>query len=209
MSTYVVTTDTVDVIVQAAIKYNVITRHSADVVGQAILAQNIRSVATRYPDVLVNGGMPGPLTLSGHVPHITNPLGYTFTPFERKLRRIAVNGAIRTWAYQCAEFEGHANTEISRLVALVNERNTNRLLINDPDFDPASDEAAEWGDVTDRDAVMLRVPQPIMVATPAYVEAEDLPEGDEDEDEDAIEDEDYEADNDPDEDDDVEDDDDI
>ncbi len=111
MSAFMVTTDTIDLIVQAAYKYKVVSKRQRTLFGQALWQANQQSLSERYADEIE----PTYLSASTAYP--------AFTPFPRKFKREAVSGAIACFEYQSCEAAGWPTSEAKRLLDIVAEKN--------------------------------------------------------------------------------------
>jgi hypothetical protein len=115
MSCFVLSTPEINTLVRAGIRWGLIKRASADLVGQALLNENICSVTRRYPDIVGAGGsMPGPVDMA---PPVTmaegdvtrawiTPSAYRYVPRaegEARLDPCAVRRLLGTYDYQCCE----------------------------------------------------------------------------------------------------------
>ena len=111
MSAFLVTNDTIDLIVQAAYKYRVIAKRQRTMFGQQLWQANQQSLHEQYP--------------SESEPTYSNALwAYSsFTPFPRKLRRTAISGAIACFGYQSSDSQSWATSEVKRLLDVVEEKN--------------------------------------------------------------------------------------
>lgn len=126
MSAFIVGTDHIDYLIAAAVDASVllggygvywaderITRHNADAVGAALLAENIASVAYRYEDQ-GTGNLPGP---------IPNPVPaeYVYQPFLQ-VDAAQVLKAIDCYEYQSCEHPGWHDTEARRFCDVLRRR---------------------------------------------------------------------------------------
>jgi hypothetical protein len=156
--TIMVTDATIDVITRAAIKYRLITHGTGNTLGAELIRLNAIAVAE-----------------SGTAIDVPVVSGYVRTPFPRKVKRLAIDGALRCWIEQVEGSTTVTESPAYKLVLRVKAKNDQKLgLISyGPDvYDEdgefisrgerivAEVEAHEFGDVpaTDegRDAVMIR-----------------------------------------------------
>ena len=129
MSSYMVTTNTIDLIVQAAYKYRAITKMQRTQFGQQLWAANQQSLSEQYQDE------PAPTFVAAMEAYPA------FTPFPRKFRRVAVSGAISTFTYQACDAESWANSEVKRILDRVAEKNAVKSgYFADTEFVPEYDE---------------------------------------------------------------------
>jgi hypothetical protein len=111
MSAFMVSNETIDLIVQAAFKYKVVTKRQRTLFGQTLWQANQQSLSERYSDE----GEPTYLLAADAYP--------AFTPFPRKVKRIAISGALACFEYQSCEAAGWATSEVKRLLDIVAEKN--------------------------------------------------------------------------------------
>lgn len=146
---FMVSTATIDVITRAAFKYRVITRSSADMLGAELIRLN--ALATGEGGTIV---------------------AYVRTPFERKVKRAVIDGAIRCWMAQVSGVENIRETATWKLIERVKAKNEDRMGIVSytPDVYDENGEFISRGerqvevpnhdfwDVTDRDdeALLIR-----------------------------------------------------
>lgn len=88
MSAYLVSTATIDAVVRGGLQYGLVRRASADLVGQALLWANHRSLWARYGDTM-------PTSVDYHL--------YAEVP---QLRAPVIYGCTACFEYQACEFEG-------------------------------------------------------------------------------------------------------
>jgi hypothetical protein len=111
MSAFMVSPETIDLIVQAAFKYKVVTKRQRTLFGQTLWQANQQSLSERYSDEVE----PTYLHAVDAYP--------AFTPFPRKVKRTAISGAIACFEYQSCEAAGWATSEVKRLLDIVAEKN--------------------------------------------------------------------------------------
>ena len=111
MSAFLVTNDTIDLIVQAAYKYKVVNKRQRTLFGQQLWQANQQSMHEKYP----NEAEPTYL--------LARNAYSSFTPFPRKLKRAAVSGAIACFGYQACESMSWPTSEVKRLLDTVDEKN--------------------------------------------------------------------------------------
>ncbi len=110
MSAFMVSNNTIDLIVQAAFKSKVISKRSRSVFGQALITVNDIAMTQRYG--------------SSHTPWTVEAIqDYRFTAFPRKYKRAAVHGALSCFEYQASEWAGWGDSEVRRLLNLTFEAN--------------------------------------------------------------------------------------
>lgn len=112
MSCYVLDNESINTLVRAGLRWGLIKRATADLVGQALIWENIASVTDRYPDVVGRmGDMPGPIGMhpiirANETEAWINPLRYTYVPRgadEPRLDPAAVLVMIGRFTYQACE----------------------------------------------------------------------------------------------------------
>lgn len=115
MSAYVCGDPAIDVLVRAGLRYKLVTRASADLVGQALRAENVASVTYRYADIVGGGAMPGPVALPDPITQLASggacitPASYRYTPRvegEPRLDPAKVLTVISCYSYQSCEHRG-------------------------------------------------------------------------------------------------------
>jgi len=106
-----VTTNTIDLITQAAYKYRLITKAQRTSFGQQLWAANQQSLSEQYQDEAA----PTYEAAQAAYPR--------FTSFPRKFRRVAVSGAIATFTYQACDAESWTGSEVKRILDRVAEKN--------------------------------------------------------------------------------------
>lgn len=126
MSAFILGTDHIDYLVSAAVEAGIhqggfgiywdgqrVEWHNADVVGAALLRENIASVSYRYQD-FGTGNLPGP---------IPNPVpkDYVFLPFLR-VEPAQVVKAIDCYEYQSCEHPGWNDSEARRFCDVLRRR---------------------------------------------------------------------------------------
>jgi len=130
MSNFQVTDSTVDVITRGLIKYRLITHASADTIGADIKRVNHAAVLAD-PDSAASPDYDA---------------AYERRPFERKVKRMALHGAILCWQYQVSNLPGVTELPVYRLVQRLYDKNLGKIQQAQPNFDPAAEPAE--GEVT-------------------------------------------------------------
>ena len=87
---------------------------SADVLGQVLMTENVRSVRYRYPNE-GDDTLPGPCDQS-------RIFQYTFRPIPNDLRSDWALSACRGWKYQSCETPDHADTLAWRIVEAIEQQ---------------------------------------------------------------------------------------
>lgn len=100
---------TIDLIVHASYKYGLIAKESRTLVGQHLRMVNLQAVNETQPDA----------------PRINRRafIYPEFRPFERKVLRLAISGAIACYEDMCCVGDDFAESAAYRLVAEVGDRN--------------------------------------------------------------------------------------
>ena len=123
---------TLDIITRAAFKYRVITRQAADMLGAELSRLNRLATAE-----------------DGVAPVLVN---YTRQAFDRKVKRNAIDGALRFWIEQVQGIEGIEDTAAYKLVLAVKAKNDQKMGLVTVTFgDDVYDEDGEWlseGEIT-------------------------------------------------------------
>jgi hypothetical protein len=147
MSNFQVTDSTVDVITRGLIKYRLVTHAAADSIGAEI--KRINALALTFNA----DGEP----IDGAEADASYP--YSRRPFERKVKRTALDGAIRCWQYQVRNIDTDS-MPVAQLVQRLYEKNLAKINGINPDYDPAAETADGYWDVDDtdegRNSVMIR-----------------------------------------------------
>ncbi|MCJ7726393.1 MAG: hypothetical protein MUP76_08425 [Acidimicrobiia bacterium] len=133
-----VSNTTLDIITRSAFKYRVITRQAADMFGSELQRLNLLAMADVEPDV--------------ETPDMVN---YVRTAFERKVKRNAIDGALRCWIDQVKDLPGITDTAAWKLVQAVKAKNDVKMgLIT---MTPAVyNEDGEW--VSDGERIVAAAP---------------------------------------------------
>ena len=154
------TTTTLDIITRAAYKYRLVTRGSTDLLGAELLRLNMLAVEHADRECVT--------------PTLVE---YTRQTFPRKVKRTAIDGALRFWLEQVADLPGIAECPAYQIVVKAKDKNDDRLGLVTFDYgEDVYDEDGDWvseGEVTrlvaspplhsfwnvsndDRDSVMIR-----------------------------------------------------
>ncbi|RKY17296.1 MAG: hypothetical protein DRQ55_16115 [Planctomycetota bacterium] len=105
-----VSTDTIDLISQAAYKYRVISKRERTLFGRMLWLVNQQGLHARY-------GEPEPTLAAAEFAYPE------FTRFERKFKRLPVAGALACFAYQACEAPTWDDSEVKRLLDIVADKN--------------------------------------------------------------------------------------
>lgn len=98
----------IDVILTAALKYKIITNHAATLLGRDLLRMN---AASMDQGVHVDAA------------DATHADRYRFRRTPRKVKRVAVDAALRCWAANSTHAPGYRGSQERHLMGLVQERN--------------------------------------------------------------------------------------
>lgn len=134
----IVSNTTIDVITRGLIKYRLITHATADAIGSELIRLNHLASADD----------------EGHGPAaIFYP--YLRRPFERKVKRAALDGAILAWQAEIVGLAGSESMPVVQLVQRLHEKNLDR--IQRSDYDYTSDTPVDVEDTDEgREAIMIR-----------------------------------------------------
>jgi hypothetical protein len=138
----IVSTTTIDVITRGLIKYRLITHAAANAIGSELIRLNhlAESGLADHPDDERN-------TVAAFYP-------YTRRPFERKVKRVALDGAILAWQENTIGLNGIENMPVTALVQRLYEKNLDRIRNQDWDFESAPADIEDTDEA--RTAIMIR-----------------------------------------------------
>jgi hypothetical protein len=134
----IVSNSTIDVITRGLIKYRLISHASADTIGSELIRLN------HFSEYATEGG--------GDTP--SNFYPYTRRPFVRKVKRVALDGAILAWQEGITGIGGTDRMPVVALVERLQDKNLARIERENPDYVgiPADVEDTDEG----REAIMIR-----------------------------------------------------
>lgn len=114
---FMVSTATIDVITRAAFKYKLVTRGTCDMLGAELIRLNALACIEAGVTQTADGEPFG-------VPVVAT---YTRTPFARKVKRLAIDGAVRCWLEQVAASEIVTTSPAFKLVQRIKMKNDQQL----------------------------------------------------------------------------------
>jgi len=112
MSCFQCSTDTLDLIAQAAYKYRIISKRERTLFGRNLWMTNQQGLVACYGET--------PATLAD-----AETAYPEFTRLDRRFKRVAVSGALACFAYQAMESPTWEGSEVKRLLDIVAEKNAN------------------------------------------------------------------------------------
>jgi hypothetical protein len=124
MSAWIIDRDHLDLLLTAALAWEIAVPERADDIGRMLWSENLASVAYRYPDDR-DGERPGPLEFRDH--HATT---YRYRPYRGRVDPDVVETAARSLAYQSCEHPGWDTSTARQWITRVQAEAARRI----PDY---------------------------------------------------------------------------
>jgi hypothetical protein len=121
MSAWIVGSDHLDMLLTAAVDWNLLDPEEADATGRMLWRENLASVAYRYPDD-IDGDRPGPLSFKD-----SDVDTYEFRNYPGRVDPQVVEFAALSLRYQSCEHPGWPSSQASAFVARLHTAAADRI----------------------------------------------------------------------------------